>query len=165
MLISLEHRLLFVCVPKCASTSIESALLPYADMNLRGTPGLRHLGIRDFDTHIRPLLEQFGGAPALESFCVLRDPLDWAHSWFRYRGRRSLARPDHPNHDNYTGDMSFDAFVEALLEPDPPDYARIGTQAWLLERPDGTLAVDHLFDYARLKRLKAFLRDRIGHQR
>ena len=41
MLISLEHRLLFVCVPKCASTSIETALQPYTDINLRGTPGLQ----------------------------------------------------------------------------------------------------------------------------
>ena len=39
-----RHGFVLLAMPKCASTSLESALAPYADLVIDRPPGLKHLG-------------------------------------------------------------------------------------------------------------------------
>lgn len=61
-------------------------------------------------------------------FSIMRKPVSWVESWYRYRARDQLAPPDHPQHQNYTGHLSFPEYMEAVLEWRPRSYAQIHSQ-------------------------------------
>lgn len=152
MIILDRQRLVFLEMPKAASTSV-------ARMIARGFAGEvvlrakadRHTGIAGFRSKFaEPLAVALGGP--VETFAVVRDPLDRAWSWYRYRQRekvRGLAVD--------TSTMSFERFLEDCLERPVPPHARTGSQAQFVGFADGRAEVDHLFDFGRLQRLKFFL--------
>ncbi|MEZ5752523.1 MAG: hypothetical protein R3D60_11330 [Paracoccaceae bacterium] len=86
MLISLAHRFVFVANTKCASTSLVEVLAPFAPYRARGSARLKHLPLSQarrafgliFDDPDWPFDSFF-------RFGVMRDPLDWIASWYRYR--------------------------------------------------------------------------------
>lgn len=88
MLISIEHGLVFLSMPKCASTSIEMALQNYMDIVVRGPA--KHTNYRRYERFCRPFLDQFCKQQKLETVCLIREPLDWLKSWYRYRTRDEL---------------------------------------------------------------------------
>ncbi len=163
MIVSIKHRFAFFCTPKNASTSIEQVLTPYADVLLTGSPALKHLRPHEYRKDLLPLIERKHPGLRIESFCLMREPLDWANSWYRYRSRPLLKDPARPNHQNYTGNVSFNEFIEAVLEDDPPPFARIGRQSAFICGPGGKEPlVDHMFAYERLEVLALYLSERIG---
>jgi hypothetical protein len=87
----------------------------------------------------------------------MREPVDWLGSWYRFRQRPSLS-----GQAQSTSGITFDDFVQANLQGQPPPFANVGSQAKFLEpRPNGT-AVTHLFAYDALSRLDDFLSERLG---
>lgn len=107
MLISIEKRFFFVANTKTASTSIEHALLPYADIYRGGTPARKHtpmsLAIRSYPF----LFEQPGyETGTFFRFGVMREPIEWISSWFRYRKGNKTDAP-------LPADMDFAAFWKA----------------------------------------------------
>ena len=89
MLIGLQHRFIFVANTKSASTAIESALRPHAEIHHGGTPARKHIALRCAlkeyaDLFARPGME----AEKFFKFGVMREPIDWIGSWFRYRKRK-----------------------------------------------------------------------------
>lgn len=117
MMISPRHGFVFLCTPKCASTAIEQALRPHCGLAIGGAPQIKHAGFAEYQRHIEPFLREVGGVDcaALTVIALMREPLDWLESWWRYRQRPALADPAHRNHRNYTGDMSFEAFLDAYF--------------------------------------------------
>jgi len=95
-------------MPKCASTSIEVAIKPHCNINYAGHPILKHMDARTFNKWVLPPCEQAN--PHIESICLMRDPLDWIESWYRYRTRDGLIR-----HKNYTGDISYNEFITRYI--------------------------------------------------
>ncbi|MEL6426221.1 MAG: gamma-glutamyl kinase [Pseudomonadota bacterium] len=155
MMVCLPARLAFLAMTKAASTAIEAALRPHCDVVMTGDPGIKHMRVRKFNRTIRPLIEH--GDRRIETVAVMRDPVDWLGSWYRYRQRDALA-----GKANSTADVTFKAFVEGYLSPDPPAFARVGRPVEFVKGQDGEVGIDHLFRYDDLGAAAKFLSARIG---
>jgi hypothetical protein len=155
MLVLGDARLVFLATPKTASQAIRAMLQPHA----AATPakaGDRHIGVQMYERFwARHLTEALGGRP--ETFAVIREPIDRLGSWYRYRQRDNLRKAGHS-----TAQRTFEEFIAAKLLPNPPAFARFGRQDRFVNYTNGQAAVDHVFDYARLDLLLAFLAERIG---
>ncbi len=155
MLVFFQERLVFLAVPKTGTTAYQSALGARADMIVRNPPELKHAPLYRYNRFFRPMFEKIGDAH-METVAVMREPISWLGSWYRYRRRPFLQ-----GSRNATHDVSFDEFVLGYLKGSPPAFANVGSQAKFLEpRPNGT-AVTHLFRYEDPERLNRFLRDRL----
>jgi hypothetical protein len=102
------------------------------------------------------MIERFSGGDMAVA-AVMREPVNWLGSWYRYRHRAALA--DHPNS---TRGISFDAFVSAYCQGKPPGFANVGAQSKFLEPQRNGTKVTHLFRYETPDDLIAFLADRLG---
>ncbi|RQP06774.1 MAG: gamma-glutamyl kinase [Paracoccus sp. BP8] len=157
MLIFLKPRLVLLSVPKTGTTALEEALSPQAEIAFRARPEIKHLNLRQYLNRIRPLLNPLGG-PEFETVAVVREPLDWLRSWYRFRARDGLI-----GHANSTAHVSFEAFAADYLRPgNRPEYARLGRQSEFLIDHDGAIAVDHVFRYEAMPALVEFLSQRLG---
>lgn len=157
MLIFWKKRLVFLATTKTGSTSIEMALESLAHAAILRPPALKHTSATRFRRHLAPYLETAPGGGSFETVALIREPLDWLGSWYRYRLREHL-----PIRENRTGDETFASFVEGYLAEEQPSFARLGSQARFLTDRDGACAVDHLFQYEQIDRFLEFLEDRIG---
>jgi hypothetical protein len=100
MLISIEKRFIFVANTKAASTSVEHLLLPYSDIVRSGNPQRKHIPMQKV-LNSYPFLF---GQPSFEPssffrFGVMRHPLGWIKSWYRYRKGNKVANPIAENVD------------------------------------------------------------------
>ncbi len=156
MLVFFKERLAFLSVPKTGTTAYESALASRADMVLSDPPMLKHAPVYRYNRFIRPMYLKICDAE-LELMAVMREPIDWLGSWYRYR-----QRPFMKGKPNATFGISFDDFVLAYMKGKRPPFADVGSQFKFLEaQPNGT-AVTHLFRYEDQPRLQSFLNDRLG---
>ena len=156
MLVFATADLVLFAVPKTGSTAYHLALRSKADIVLAGRASIKHMTVRKYERHFAPYLAQAHGL-APERVAVIRDPLEYLRSWYRYR-----QRPNGPAETKRIRDMGFDAFVLAALEPKPPAFAKTGTQRAFVSGRDGEIAVDHLFAYERPLALRTFLSERLG---
>lgn len=155
MLVFMKEKLVFLSVPKTGTTAFERALSGHADMVVSNPPELKHAPLYRYNRFFRPMFEKVCNAE-METLAIMREPISWLGSWYRYRQRDFLnGKP------NSTRGISFDAFVTAYCQSDRPAFANVGSQAKFLEpRPNGT-AVTHLFRYDEQTRLLAFLEERL----
>lgn len=154
MLVFSEQNLVFLAVPKTGTTAVEWALRPKADIifgkNRKHTTGMR------YRMKIAPFLkEAYGIKP--KPIAVMRNPVEQIRSWFRYRQGVSET-----NSDRSTEGRSFDDFVLAVIEDEPPIYAAIGSQYNFLTSSRGKLLVAHLFAYEAQPLFRNFLIERFG---
>lgn len=156
MLIFWKQRLVFLAVPKTGSTAIETALAPHAHVAVQRPPDLKHTPMRRYRTFVAPWLEAAGGGP-FTAVALMREPVSWLGSWYRYRARTSI-----PDPRRSTAGMSFEAFVEGYLARPRPGFASVGSQAGFLAADDGPPAGLELFRYERMDRFLAAMEDRIG---
>jgi hypothetical protein len=156
LLVFSRQNLVLLSVPKTGSTAYEAALAPHAAMVISAPPELKHAPVFRYNRFFRPMIERFVG-PEPEVVAVMREPVDWLGSWYRYRHRDALA--DHPNS---TVGMSFDAFVAAYCRGDPPPFARVGSQAKFLEPQRNGTRVTHLFRFEDRDGFRNFLEARLG---
>lgn len=156
MLVFWNERLVLLSVPKTGTHAYTQALGPRASMVVTDPPELKHAPVYRYNRFFRPMFEKMGAAE-MELVAVIREPLDWLGSWYRYRQRPALdGRP------TSTKGHSFDAFLKASCEDTPPAFANVGNQAKFVEaRPNGT-AVSHFFRYEDQAGLRAFLAERLG---
>ncbi len=155
MLVFWKARLVLLAVPKTGTTALEQALLPHADAAIVNPPQHKHCTVRRYRAQLQKFFEQHGQRP-LEIMAVVREPVDWLSSWYRYRARDEIRGTP-----NSTAGMEFDSFVEAWLRDAPPNFARVGRQSRFVAAEDGSLGVDHLFRHDRLDLAVAFLEDRV----
>lgn len=96
-----RHNCLFIHVPKCAGSSVKKAIFPGR------THG--HMPLWFYERHFPQFVE---GA---FKFCFVRNPLERAHSAYRYlRSNKSIER-DLPAHQMVMRYESFDSFVQKWL--------------------------------------------------
>jgi len=155
MLIFWNKKLAFLAVPKTGTTSIEASLCLKADIVLRNPPRLKHMTARMFEKKFAPVTS---GEDVIkfETVAVMREPVDWLASWYRYRKRPQLA-----GKPASTEGISFDTFIESYLSDERPIYADIGSQFKFVTDKDGNVLVDHIFDYAHFSQLIAFLENKL----
>lgn len=156
MLVFWEKRLALLAVPKTGSTALSNALAPHASLVLRDPPELKHSPIYRYERFLAPFFEKAGGG-IMETMAIVREPVSWLASWYRYRHRDQLV-----GHPNSTRDVSFDAFVLEHLKGKGAPFASVGSQAKFLCRKNGEIGVDHLFRYEAQEAITAFLEDRLS---
>lgn len=126
MLISTEKKFVFIANTKTASTSIEHALMDYSEIHRGGSPARKHIGLTQAYKIYDFLFSQPGHTPdQYFKFGVMRDPMEWIGSWFRYRKGNNVDSP-------LPKDMDFQSFWKQ--------------QDWNIMRPDGWKYLQrHLF--------------------
>ncbi|MEW9921943.1 gamma-glutamyl kinase [Marimonas sp. MJW-29] len=156
MLVFYKERLAFLAVPKTGSTAYETALAARADMVITEPPMLKHAPVYRYNRFIRPMFEKVCTAE-MELMAVMREPISWLGSWYRYR-----QRPFMEGKPNSTKGISFDDFVLAYMKGNKPGFADVGSQAQFMKtQPNGT-GITHHFRYEDQPRLIDFLEDRLG---
>ncbi len=155
MLVFWDEALVFLAVPKTGTTALQVALSGSASVVFRKTPKLKHVTAAAYNANVVPLLGRFGQRD-FETIAVVREPISWFGSWYRYRQRDALKGTSRS-----TGGMSFDDFLQATTLAEPPEFAAVGSQARFLADADGKVGVTHLFRYERMDDLVAFLEDRL----
>ncbi|MBO6603822.1 MULTISPECIES: gamma-glutamyl kinase [Rhodophyticola] len=156
MLLFWKQKLVLFAVPKTGTTALEAALLPHASAAILDPPGMKHVSVSRYRNMLAGFFEQ-RGRHEMETMAVMREPVSWLDSWYRYRRRPQLA-----GKDNSTGGVDFDGFVTAWLTDNPPAFANIGSQARFLRDGDAACGVTHLFRYDRLDEAVDFLETRLG---
>lgn len=158
MMIFPDRQLIVLAVPKTGTMGLARLLGPRAGINLNAPPQAKHIGLAQVQTRILPLAGP--AARDWRSFALIRHPVDWLGSWYRYRLRDGFAgRPDS------TQGVSFADFIRAWLRPgERPAYAEIGRQSWFMQDRDGKFGMDHLFRYEAETEYMAFLSDIFGEK-
>lgn len=156
MLVFWKEKLVLLAVPKTGTTALAGALAPYASLVLRDPPHLKHSPVYRYQRFLAPFFEKAGGQE-METMAIVRHPVDWLSSWYRYRHRDAL-----DGHPNSTKGISFDDFVGEYCRGKPAAYAAVGSQATFVQGPQGALGVDYLFQYEAFATATRFLQDRLG---
>ncbi len=155
MLVFWKQRLVFLAVPKTGTSAWEQALLPHASISVLNPPELKHAPVYRYNRFFRPMFERMG-AEHMDILAVVREPVSWLGSWYRYRQRGFLeGKP------TSTRGISFDEFCQAYASGDRPPFANVGAQSKFIEpRPNG-VSVTHLFKYENQANLIAFMEARL----
>lgn len=156
MLVFWKERLVFLAVPKTGTTAIEGALAPKAAVVFRDPPILKHVPIYRYRRLVEPLLLKAGDVQ-LETLAVVRNPVDWLASWYKYRHRDDLV-----GHQNSTRGISFDTFVDEYCKGNPAPFANVGSQAKFITPGEKFAPVTHLFRYEQQPLLIQFLEQRLS---
>lgn len=156
MIVFIKEKLVILSAPKTGTTSLQAALEPHASIMFRDPPGVKHVNLGKYQRQIRDLLENLADGP-LETFGIVRQPLDWMGSWYRCRQRDQLK-----GHKNSTHGIAFDEFLMSYMSDDRPHCARVGDQARFYKPRPNDKPIDHLFQYEQLDHAVAFLENRLG---
>jgi hypothetical protein len=161
-----KARLVILSQPKTGTTALEEVLSPRASISVSKPPELKHMSYRGFMKFVAPLIEAQTGLDRsdYEVVAVMREPVDWLGSWYRYRTRDELKKPGNPRSMNFTGNMSFDDFVRDVCQPDgqQPQHARIRTPSWVALGGKDWIGIDRLFPYEALDSFFDYIIDRTG---
>lgn len=155
VLVFWDQRLVFLATPKAGSTAVAAALEPLAALSVQRPPLLKHTTARRYHRFIGPYLKAASGE-AFTTVALMREPVDWLGSWFRYRRREDVL-----DDKMRTADMTFDAFAAAYCKSPQPGFAAVGSQAKFLSG-DGAPLVDRIFRYEAMDKFVDFLEDRLG---
>lgn len=156
MLVFWKEKLVLLSVPKTGTTAIEAALSSRASILVSDPPELKHAPVYRYNRFFRPMFEKACKAE-LETFAMMREPISWLGSWYKYRQRPFL-----DGNPKSTAGITFDDFVLAYMKGDKPPFANVGSQVRFLEpRPNGT-KVDHLFRYEDVSGWTSFLESRLS---
>lgn len=156
MLVFWKEKLVLLSVPKTGTTAIEAALSSRASILVSDPPELKHAPVYRYNRFFRPMFEKACKAE-LETFAMMREPISWLGSWYKYRQRPFL-----DGNAKSTAGITFDDFVLAYMKGDKPPFANVGSQVRFLEpRPNGT-KVDHLFRYEDIDGWTSFLESRLN---
>ncbi|GHJ58921.1 hypothetical protein NOK12_14390 [Nocardioides sp. OK12] len=154
MIAAPKYGFVVLAVPKSGSTALEAAFAKHAQLVTSGPHSLKHVGVQGFERDIAPLLDEHGyPRTGYEVAALVRDPVSWMSSWWRYRSRPGIVGTA-----TYTGEMSFDEFVGRVStgEIDLP------SQSSYVTGPDGAPGVDRLYRYEDLDDFLAWLHECLG---
>ncbi|PYF13125.1 hypothetical protein C8J30_101510 [Rhodobacter viridis] len=155
MLIFWEQRLVFLATPKAGSTAVEVSLESLASVSMQRPAPMKHMSATEYHQVLAPWLAAKAGAP-FTTVALMREPIGWLRSWYRFRTRDDIEDPDHP-----MAGKSFDAFAQDYMAAKPPPHADIGSQSAHLCAADGTPRVDRIFRYEEIGSFVHFLEDRL----
>lgn len=151
MLIFWEARLVFLATPKAGSTAVEAALEGLANLSVQRPSELKHANFSTYRRFIEPWLQSSTG-DRFTTVALMREPIDWLRSWYRFRLRDDIEDPAH----EMVG-VSFPEFSRRYASGDL--QTEIGSQAHFLT--DDTAKADRIFRYEEIGRFTDFLEDRL----
>ncbi|HAU66790.1 MAG: sulfotransferase family 2 domain-containing protein [Arenicella sp.] len=150
MNLSTIYKFAFLCVPKTGSTSLKNVLRDHSTISYGWKHRFKHMKAQVFHDHVMTFHKSAFPTLQIESSCVMREPNDWAYSWYRYRQRPELLTRSPRKAAMYTGDISFETFVDHLTRPRSHGnkaFAKIGFQHRYILMDDGSMGVDKIFRY------------------
>ena len=124
-----------------------------------GFTQVRHTNVTQYRRYLEPYLAEVAPDATVETVALVREPISWLHSWYRFRARSELRVQKHVNS---TSHVSFEEFLAAYLAEPQPEFARVGSQADFLLDENGRQGVDHLFTYENVEGLVDWFAHRIG---
>lgn len=155
MLVFYDEKLVLLSVPKTGTSAYQEALQTRADLAITNPPELKHAPLYRYNRWIRPMFERVCDVE-LEVAAVMREPVSWLGSWYRFR-----QRPFMLGKTNATHGISFDQFVRDYCKGQQPGHANVGSQAKFLEAQKNGCHVTHLFRYEDQPAIQYFLEDRL----
>ena len=153
MLIFFEKKLVFLANPKTGSTAIEAALEPLASLAVQRPPVLKHADLKSYAAFIAPWLHSVTGS-TFTTVALMRDPIDWLRSWYRFRLRDDGEDPVHQ-----MDGVSFEDFAQSYTASDDRIHEEIGSQAQFLCHETST--VDRVFRYEDILAFTEFMEERL----
>jgi len=149
-----DRGFVFLSMPKAGSTALQKHFARHAMILFRQPPGMKHMSAVTFETVLAPWLERYGHPRSdYETMCLVRDPLERAMSWWRYR-----ARPEAAGQPNWTGDLSFAEFADRLISGEVP----LGTSSNFVTDAAGAVIVDRMYRYEHLEAATAWMAEQLG---
>ncbi len=155
MLVFYKERLAFLSVPKTGSTAYHTALGARADLVVTGPPELKHAPVRRFDRFFQNMYRKMYDTEMV-IMAVVREPIDWLGSWYRFRSRE-----DRIGHPHSTRDLSFDEYVRAYMQNPRPGFADVGSQSQFFRTRNNGVGATHIFKYEHQDKILSFLQDRL----
>jgi hypothetical protein len=150
MLVFAKEKLVFLAMPKTGTTALETALAPRSDIAILNPPILKHSPAYRYNRFVKPYLEK-SGLKNMKLICVVRHPIGWLGSWYRYR-----LRADVDGHHHSTKTKTFVDFVNEYTKGEPAGWAKVGNPTKFLRIDSGEMIVDHLFQYEQMDKLIEF---------
>jgi hypothetical protein len=93
-----------------------------------------------------------------EFVCLCWEPIDWLQSWYSYRQRPALANQKYPINQVYTGNISFESFMEDyLILSDHGFYATKVSQFNFVEDEKREFELDKVLAIENLSSLENYL--------
>ncbi len=133
----------FLAMPKAGSSVLQREFGKHAQILVRNPPMAKHMSAARYERVFAPWLARCGHPrSSYETMCLVRQPLERAVSWWRYR-----ARPDLRGKPNFTGDMSFAMFADRLISGE----IGLGTATNFVTDQHGNVIVDRIFRYDNLQ--------------
>ena len=150
-----DKNLVYLAIPRTASTSVETLLSRASDQNLSRDAFPKHITARRFFSKWGKL--NAAEKVPLEAFAIIRNPVERLGSWYRYRQRPALN-----GSPKSTADLTFEQFVGAYLSDTRPAFANIGNQFRFCTDAQGGMLVRFLFSFDDLSPFETFVRERFG---
>ncbi len=156
MIAFLRANLVCLSVPKTGTTALQQALGAQADMIISDPPMLKHMPLHRYNRFMHPMF-QVAGYHNLEIMAIMREPISWLGSWYRFRRRPFMADKAKSSHG-----MSFDEFVLDYLKDQPPPHANVGQQSRFLAAQENGPEITQLFRFEELHSAIKFLEARLS---
>lgn len=154
MLIFWKQRLAFLATPKAGSSAIETALEPLADVAVTRPAAMKHVTAAEFVQHFMPLLGEKTG-DAFTMVALMREPLDWLRSLYRFRLR------DHLDTQTSAQNYRFEDFARDFMDDPRAGFEDVTSQSAFLCDGAGRPIVDRIFPYERMDDFVHFLEERL----
>jgi hypothetical protein len=146
VLLSTRHRFVFLATLKTASTAIEAALAPHANIQIGHTRFGKHMTLTELLDRFAFIFEE-EPFERFESFAVVREPAERLGSL--YRSHQDPWFEEHKP-ERWTGRMSFEDFLSDWLPRHPQQAV---SQARQLTDEAGRGAVGRLVTFEEMPRL------------
>lgn len=155
MLVFWDAGLVLLATPKTGTHALEEALKESADLAFLHPPRIKHM-THAWACQVLPRIVGPKEWGRFRTVAVMREPLDWLGSWYRYRTRDDLRGAE-----NSTRGYSFSEFLRGYMAPEQPPHARLGRQWRFFRDANDGVGVDHLFAYEDFAKLVDFLQTRL----
>ncbi|MDO6962701.1 hypothetical protein [Rhizobium alvei] len=161
-----KQKLVILTQPKTGTTALHEAIASEASIAFNTPPHMKHMTYAKFMRMLSEWISQGDHFPRKKYtfVSVMREPVEWFGSWYRYNRRDSLASENSNGNARYTGNISFNEYLEALLLPkdEAPAYAKLGGPCSIALDKSGAIGVDRLFRYSDLDQMVDFVAEKLG---
>lgn len=158
MIASSDYKFVLLCNPKTATTAFEAAYGRYAEVKLGPMPKWKHINYIKFKEIFGDFFERAG----CDVFVVIRHPISTLVSWYSYRSRPEIADARHAKHANFTGNISFEQFVEEWAKPKPASFARVTNFKDFCRTAENKMAPIKYYRFEDINRLNSILSGKVG---
>ena len=152
MIIDLDRKFLFIANLRTGSTSLQKALSADADIVIAKTRYGKHLGVAAIEERFRWIF-QYRKAGEMFVFGVMRDPLDYLTSLYRFHKADAFRDQRHS-----TANINFDEFLETWV----PTSWQTRPQIQRFLSPESAFETVTVWNFRNIERNFVLFRDRLG---